>query len=277
MLYFMKFNFKGKLAYKLIKTLHISELIRRLYPVAMDIKFENVSQNQIVEIMRLLKVKRDESFQLIRLGSLYDGGYLVVDDFSLQDILVSLGIGDNADFEYNISTRIESIIAFDHTVDSIPNMSSNTQFIKLGVKAKSVNKFVTLTSIIEDIPEKNDLLLKIDIEGSEWEVLDSMSDKELTRFRQIIGEFHGFNEETNFETINRVLGKILKNFFIVHTHANNWGQYEIIKRIAVPDVIEITFLRKDAKSEFTNKVKNQMEVLNSRNNPSDLDLGFNLL
>jgi hypothetical protein len=243
----------------------------------MDIKFENVSQNQIVEIMRLIKVKRDESFQLIRIGSLYDGGYLVVDDFSLRDILVSLGIGDNADFEYNISKRIERIIAFDHTVDSIPNMSSNTQFIKLGVKAKSVNQFVTLTSIIEDIPEKNDLLLKIDIEGSEWEVLDSMSDKELTRFRQIVGEFHGFNEEANFETINRVLGKILQNFVVVHTHANNWGQYEIIKRIAVPDVIEITFLRKDAQEVFTNKVKNQMVELNSRNNPSDLDLGFNLV
>ena len=277
MLYFMKFNFKRKLAYKLIKKLHISELIRRLYPVAMDIKFENVSQNQIVEIMRLIKVKRDESFQLIRLGSLYDGGYLVVDDFSLRDVLVSLGIGENADFEYNISTRIERIIAFDHTVDSIPNMSSNTQFNKLGVKAKSVNEFVTLTSIIEDIPEKNDLLLKIDIEGSEWEVIDSMSDKELTRFRQIIGEFHGFNEETNFETINRVLGKILQNFVVVNTHANNWGQYEIIKRIAIPDVIEITFMRKDTKSVFTNKVKNQIAALNSRNNPSDLDLGFNLL
>jgi hypothetical protein len=277
MLYFMKLNFKRKLAYNVIKKLHISELIRRLYPVAMDIKFENVSQNQIVEIMRLIKVKRDESFQLIRLGSLYDGGYLVVDDFSLRDILVSLGIGDNADFEYNISKRIERIIAFDHTVDSIPNMSSNTQFNKLGVKAKSVNQFVTLTSIIEGIPEKNDLLLKIDIEGSEWEVLDSMSNKELTRFRQIVGEFHGFNEEANFEIINRVLGKILQNFVVVHTHANNWGQYEIIKRIAVPDVIEITFLRKDAQEVFTNKFKNQMVELNSRNNPSDLDLGFNLV
>jgi hypothetical protein len=277
MLHFMKSNFKRKLAYKMIKQLHISELIRRLYPVAMDVKFENVTQNQIVEIMRLIRVKTDADFQLIRLGSLYDGGYVVVDDFSRRDILVSLGIGNNADFEYNISKRIERIIAFDHTVDSIPNMSSNTQFNKLGIKAESVNEFVTLSSIIEDIPEMNDLLLKIDIEGSEWEVLDSMSDKELTRFRQIVGEFHGFNEETNFKTINRVLGKILQNFVIVHTHANNWGQYEIIKRIAVPDVIEISFLRKDAQAVFTNKVKNQRAVLNSRNNPSDLDLGFNLV
>jgi hypothetical protein len=277
MLYFMKLSFKRKLAYQVIKQLHISEVIRRLYPVAMDVKFENVSQNQIIEIMRFISVKTDQSFQLIRLGSLYDGGYLVVDDFSSRDILVSLGIGDNADFEYNISKRIERIIAFDHTVDSIPNMSSNTQFNKLGVKAKSVNEFITLSSIVADIPEKNDLLLKIDIEGSEWEVLDSMSDKELTRFRQIVGEFHGFNEKANFGTINRVLSKILQNFVVVHTHANNWGRYEIIKRIAVPDVIEISFLRKDTQAVFTNEVKNQKVVLNSRNNPSDLDIGFNLV
>ena len=277
MLYFMKLNFKRILAYKVIKLLRISELIRRLYPVAMDVKFESISQAQLLETMKLISVNKDEGLQLIRLGSLHDGGYLVVDDLSPRDVMVSLGIGDNADFEYNISTRIERIIAFDHTVDAMPNRSSNSQFNKLGVKGKSVGEFITLTSIINNISVKNDLLLKIDIEGSEWEVLDSISETELIRFRQIVGEFHGFNDWANFETINRVLSKMARNFYVVNAHANNWGSYDIIKRIAVPDVIEITFLRKDAKAVIRNKDKIQLQMLNSRNNPSNLDLGFNLL
>lgn len=273
----MKLNFKRILAYKVIKLLRISELIRRLYPVAMDVKFESISQAQLLETMKLISVNKDEGLQLIRLGSLHDGGYLVVDDLSPRDVMVSLGIGDNADFEYNISTRIERIIAFDHTVDAMPNRSSNSQFNKLGVKGKSVGEFITLTSIINNISVKNDLLLKIDIEGSEWEVLDSISETELIRFRQIVGEFHGFNDWANFETINRVLSKMARNFYVVNAHANNWGSYDIIKRIAVPDVIEITFLRKDAKAVIRNKDKIQLQMLNSRNNPSNLDLGFNLL
>lgn len=277
MLGLMNDNFKRFLAYKLIKLLHISELIRRLYPVAMDVKFESVSQIQILEIMKSIKVNRNESFPLIRLGSLNDGGYLVVDDFLLQDILISLGVGDNADFEYEISKKIKGIIAFDHTVDAMPKIIDNTQFNKLGVKAKSTDNYVTLSSIIENIPIGNDLLLKIDIEGSEWEVLDSISDTELSRFRQIIGEFHGFSNGANLQTASRVLSKIVQNFTVVNAHANNWGKYDIIKRLAVPDVIEITFLRKDSYTVPRKTDENQQQKLSSRNNPSDLDLGFNLI
>jgi len=245
--------------------------------VAMDIKFESVSQIQILEIMKSIKVNRNESFPLTRLGSLNDGGYLVVDDFLPQDVLVSLGVGDNADFEYEISKKIKGIIAFDHTVDAMPKIINNTQFNKLGVKAKSTDNYVTLSSIIENIPDENDLLLKIDIEGWEWEVLDSISDSELSRFRQIIGEFHGFNNGANLQTKSRVLSKIVQNFTVVNTHANNWGKYDIIKRLAVPDVIEITFLRKDSHTVPGNTDGEQQQRLSSRNNPSDLDLGFNLI
>jgi len=273
----MKLNFKRFLAYNLIKLLNISELIRRLYPLAMDIKFAKISQIQLLEILNLIKVSEHESYRLIRLGSFYDGGYLVIDDFSKRDVLVSLGIGDNAEFECQISNKIERVIAFDHTIDAMPETTSNIKFNKLGVKAKLADNFVSLSSIIESIPAENDLLLKIDIEGWEWEVLNSISDTEISRFRQIIGEFHGFNNAVNLETINQVLSKILRNFIVVNAHANNWGQYEIIKRLPVPDVIEITFVRKNSYESPNNADENQLQKFNSKNNPLDLDLGFNLL
>ena len=243
----------------------------------MDIKFEKISQIQLLEIMNLIKVNKHESYELVRLGSVYDGGYLVIDDFSMRDVLVSLGIGDNAEFECKISNKIERVIAFDHTIDAMPEITNNIKFNKLGVKAKEEDNFVTLSSIIGNIPTKNDLLLKIDIEGWEWEVLNSISETEICRFRQIIGEFHGFNNAINLEKINQVLSKILRNFIIVNSHANNWGQYEIIKRLPVPDVIEITFIRKDSYVCSSNTDEYQPQKFNSKNNPSDLDLGFNLL
>ena len=273
----MKLNVKKLLAFHLIKLLNISEYITRIYPLAMDVKFEKVSQVQLLEMMNFIKVSQHENYRLARLGSTHDGGYLVIDDFSSRDVMVSLGIGDNAEFEYEISDRIERVIAFDHTVDTMPESSNNIEFRKLGVKAKSTDGFVTLSSIVSDIPDKNDLLLKIDIEGWEWEVLNSISDAEVSRFRQIIGEFHGFNNEENVEIINQVLRKILRNFIVVNTHANNWGQYNIIKKLAIPDVIEITFLRKDSYINPKNAEGKLLQNLNSKNNPSELDLGFNLL
>jgi hypothetical protein len=273
----MALNFKRLLAYNLIKLLNASELIRRLYPLAMDIKFEKISQIQLLVIMNMIKISKHESYRLIRLGSFYDGGYVVIDDFSRRDVLVSLGIGDNAEFECNIANKIERVIAFDHTIDAMPETTSNIEFNKLGVKGKLVDNFVTLSSIIENIPAENDLLLKIDIEGWEWEVLKSISETEISRFRQIIGEFHGFSKAESLETINQVLTKILRNFIVVNVHANNWGKYDMIKRLPIADVIEITFVRKDSYESPKNSIENQRHKFNSKNNPSDLDLGFNLL
>ena len=273
----MKLNFKRLLAYNLIKLLGLSELIRRLYPLAMDLKFEKVSQIQLLDILNLIKVSKHESYRLIRLGSFHDGGYIVIDDFSRRDVLISLGIGDNAEFECRISDIVERVIAFDHTVDAMPETAHNIEFNKLGVKGELFDNFVTLSSIIEDIPAENDLLLKIDIEGWEWEVLNSISDAEISRFRQIIGEFHGFSQAESLDTINQVLTKILRNFTVVNVHANNWGQYDIIKRLPIADVIEITFVRKDSYQSPNNSNENHLQKLNSKNSPSDLDLGFNLL
>ena len=273
----MKRIHKSLMAYYLIKFLHLSDLIRRLYRLAMDVKFEKISQAQLLEIMDLIRANKKEKYPLVRLGSINDGGYVVVDDISRQDVLISLGIGNNSDFEYQISSKIQRIIAFDHTINEMPVTADNIQFNKLGVKAKSAGRFTTLSSVIESIPVQNDLLLKIDIEGWEWEVLNSISDAEISRFRQIIGEFHDFHDAAKTETINQVLSKIVRYFDVINTHANNWGQYDIIKRLAIPDVIEITFMRKDRSKQDIYNSLGQSQKLNSKNNWSDLDLGFNLL
>lgn len=253
-----------------------SNLIVRLYPLATSNKFRSISQSRLVNILRVISTPQPRLFPLLRIGSQNDGGYLSVNDFSEEDTLVSLGIGDNIDFERDISKRVGKILAFDHTIDLRNTEIKNLTFFKLGVKAKSAPHFTTLGKIIEENTLTSDLILKIDIEGWEWEVLDSLDSSELYRFKQILGEFHGFHEIRNFEVIERVINKLAENFVVTNHHANNWGAYHIINRVAVPDVIEISWLRKDRSKEISSTAKKGTENLNSPNNPSALDLGFNI-
>ena len=273
----MSTGFKRALANKFLSFPMMSDFIIRLYPFATAKKFESISQSRLIEILRTISIPSPNGYDLLRLGSQNDGGYVSVNDFSDGDTLISLGIGDNLDFERDISKRLGRILAFDHTVDLFDDKIENLTFVKLGVKAEPAANFTTLRGIIGDISIIGDLILKIDIEGWEWEVLDSLSSVELGRFKQIIGEFHGFHEIHNFEVIERVVRKLSENFVVTNSHANNWGEYQIIQKIAFPDVLEISWLRKDRMkiaSKFTPKTT---ENLNSVNNVNDLDLGFNLL
>ena len=62
-------------------------------------------------------IKKEE---LIRLGSIDDGGYVLpLKDVRNSDVLISLGISDNWDFEKDFSKISEvRILAYDHSIDS---------------------------------------------------------------------------------------------------------------------------------------------------------------
>ena len=248
----------------------------RLYPIAMEKKYAGVSQETYSNLLRLITPGEQFGITLIRIGSVSDGGYVVHNDFSRKDILVSLGIGDNSDFEYELSSKVQRIKAYDHTVEQMPRNSENIDFYKSGAKAQAGGDFVTLRTIIEQIPAAYDLILKIDIEGWEWEVLDGLTNEELLRFRQIIGEFHDFHDVGKLELIERVISRLATNFTLINSHANNWGKYDLVKAIAIPDVIEISWLRNDFSPSKSGKDNSEKHSLNKANNPLGLDLGYNL-
>ena len=99
---------------------------------------------------------------------------------------------------------------------------------------KSLSNSLSLSQILMSNYNKN-LFFKIDIEGSEYEILD-----EIIFFQeQIIGlciEFHFCND--NIEYIINFIKKL--NMEIVHVHANN---YLIPDRNRLPEVLEITFAK----------------------------------
>ena len=72
-------------------------------------------------------------------------------------------------------------------------------------------------------------MLKMDVEGAEWDVLLKLSDQVLTRFSHIVLEAHGVYRNINNPTRilsylkrYKVLEKLKKYFHLVHVHANNF-------------------------------------------------------
>ena len=90
-------------------------------------------------------------------------------------------------------------------------------------------------------------LLKADIEGSEWEVIDRTPSDKLACFSQIVCEFHllhRISEGDFFEMATRVFGKLNTTHQSVHVHANNAGPIANVSNLVVPTIIEVTYARR---------------------------------
>ena len=100
-------------------------------------------------------------------------------------------------------------------------------------------------SLIEKVPDaEGRVILKIDIEGAEWEAFDAATADDLRRVAQIVGEFHGFSNaaDRNWrDRAERVMTKLNEVFQIVHLHGNNWQPLEVVSNVAFPNVIELAF------------------------------------
>jgi hypothetical protein len=233
----------------------------------------------VLELGRYFGVRAVVDSQLIRLGSSNDGGYLLVDDCKISDVVLSLGIGDNNSFDFEIARRIKAVHMFDHTINEPPKTIPNGYFHRIGISDCASEKYTTIPQAILEYPSSQEFILKIDIEGDEWKVLDSLDVEFLLRFRQITGEFHGFhkliNQPDELSRTVRVLSKLVSNHKFVNLHANNWAKVEIIKGMLIPDVIEFTLAREDVISEV--KSLEHLDIsLNEPNNPdkSEIYLGL---
>lgn len=192
-----------------------------------------------------LKVSSNISWR--RFGTPGDGGYLLSDDISESDICVSLGIGDNNSFDLDIAKSCSQVLMFDHTIPPPKHLNSNMDFKNIGISALESENFTTIEKIVSKLPEGSDLILKIDVEGAEWEVLESLTPNTLLRFRQIAAEFHNLHSIHDSKQLKRIvdsLSKISQTHLLANFHVNNWASYELVAGVPFPDVVEVTYLRR---------------------------------
>lgn len=186
----------------------------------------------------------------VRTGGPHDGGYVMANDFRGNRIGYSIGVGPQVDWDVEMAGRGMHIYQYDHTVESVPAEHPNFHYFKLGIGPDlSDPELVTLERMLENndhLSEEN-MLLKVDVEGAEWDVFDSMSSNLLQKFDQIVVEYHGleFLDRESFRSrANRVFKTINHTHRVIHIHGNNYASFSMIHNIPVPEVLEISYARK---------------------------------
>jgi len=231
----------------------------------------------ISRIVNILPLSIAENVEYFRVGSKNDGGYLNVKDFSKNDFAISFGVEGNVDWEKDFMNYGSGINCYDNSIDILPEKIDNSNFFK-----KTVGEEVYLKDCIEACPEDKDLILKMDIEGGEWNVLLNTNSQELSRFRQILVEYHSmldiFSNTERYILVKDCLNKLNKTHSAVWIHANNYGSYDIINEKIVPDVIEVLYLRKSSyNTYYYNKVHKDkyksIKLLDHPNNKDKEDIG----
>jgi tetratricopeptide (TPR) repeat protein len=204
-------------------------------------------QKRCLELLRLLAPNRVQGFHKARFGSAHDGGYVMIVDFTGVAAAFSFGIANDANWDADVANHGVPVYQFDHTIDAPPISRRDLIFTKARIVAVPAQGAQTIDELVERYgsPGKASLILKIDIEGDEWDVFDSASETALSCFAQIVGEFHflGYimTDSRFYEKALRVFKKLTRTFGVVHVHATNSHNGHSVGNVMVPYLLEITF------------------------------------
>ena len=209
--------------------------------------------------LELLKVYNFD--KKVRLGVNWDGGYVIGElDNPNYDCYISAGIENEESFSASFIEKYDmneyNSFGFDGTIEKYPYQYTNKiSFIKKNINAYNDNYNTNLDYLIN---KYDNIFLKMDIEGGEYPWLLSLDENKLSKFKQIVMEFHGITNDgwgwSNFDKAT-CLEKLADTHYIIHAHGNNYS----FSVNGIPDVIELTFINK--------KYFNTIPELNKQNLP----------
>lgn len=190
--------------------------------------------------------------ELIRIGPKNDAGYICLDLFKTPNLL-SGGAGKNIDFEKFFASRGSRVDIYDPTVAVSDISVKNINHYEVGLEGTQSGKFKksrTLSSAYKIISNHNNKdfgnYLKLDIEGSEWDLLEQSLDQ-LAFFDQLFIEFHNLymlSDAKYRSTYEKVNNFLLSQFFVISINSNNWDQFINFGKSFTPITYEITFVNK---------------------------------
>lgn len=226
-----------------------SRLIRRIFGLY-DIHIErNVSHDEIFSLVSMLRASSPQ-MPLIRVGAQNDGGYLIPDDLQGVNYVFSPGVGKKSAFELDLVNKGLSAFLCDYSVPQPPTSHPRFHFVPKFIGVVNNQQEMTLRDWIDEAVgnKSSDLILQMDIEGSEYHALLSTPIETLCRFRIVIVEFHFLElmgSRLGYDLILSTFRHLLSKFTIVHTHPNNCCRTVKISGVNIHPVVEITFLRND--------------------------------
>jgi hypothetical protein len=201
----------------------------------------------------LLPDKDFENLSLTRLGSFNDGGYMVPNTNLKHSKWISIGLGNNVDFENHLSNKLNNVFAFDHTLDSRPKkLNNDVIWFKFGYSRVPRVNTGNLKSLFElsGIESKEAWNLKADIEGYEWELFLELIESD-SRPEIIVSELHFLLFDPDaFKSRLATLLKLNEYFEPVSIQGNNFSAYYSEGNYGIYDSMEVTFIRRDMRSKY---------------------------
>ena len=219
------------------------------YSGLLTVRHDDIAQ--IRNGLGFLEPRSVVDFHKIRVGAEYDGGYVMLDDFVGISMALSLGIGWDTTWDNSIAERNIPVLQFDHTIETAPISHKLCKFLQRKIVASQPANAseITIAGILleNNIGKAGDLFLKIDIDGAEWEVFSALDDGIVGQFRQILCEFHGFYRIGQIawrRRAFRVFEKLSRSHCVLHVHGNNYRGLIHVGDVTVPEVLEVTFVRR---------------------------------
>jgi hypothetical protein len=198
-------------------------------------------------LLNLMRPHQAVGQKKIRLGAPGDGGYVLLDDFAGIVRGVGCGVGWDVSFERDLAERGIEIDLFDHTVAGPPTQHARFHFhrIRLGDGAGE-DPCVSLDGIAAMYRlAPGTAILKVDIEGDEWALLNQVTPASLLRYRQIVIELHWLNRAGDpqfLAAMTAAMRKLTRDFAVVHVHGNNNAPIASFGALKVPYVLELSLV-----------------------------------
>ena len=230
---------------------------------------------------KYLKPFHIDNENLIRIGPKLDGGYIL--DKRIVHItkkIITCGLNDDWEFEKHflkINPSCE-VLAYDHTVnkefwikrfkkdilhfflfkklklrkilsifkyyDYISFFKNKNKHYELKISNENIkNKEITINEILND---HDNLILKVDIEGDEYNILKQIL-KNSKKINALLIEFHDIQENMN---LIKEFIKESKDLKLIHIHGNN---VSCVDKNIDPNIIELTFTNVE-KIKFDQKI-----------------------
>lgn len=207
----------------------------------------SVTQDDILRFCRYFASYEAQGFAKVRLGNAHDGGYIFLDDFAATTHVISCGISNDVTCDFEFAEMGKKVLQFDHTVPGPPVAHANFAFFKQAIdESLEIPGSTKLSDVVRNAGQSGqcDVILKIDIDGGEWQCFADFPQEHFARLRQIACEFHWTSKLTDpaqFAQCEAAIRNIAAAFFPVHVHANNYVGFNNVMGVPVPEVFEVTF------------------------------------
>jgi hypothetical protein len=226
----------------------IKHIIKNIF-FSFGLNVSNKLSNHKIEKFFKMFCPHDLGYDLIRIGSTNDGGYLVPNILNNITACLSPGVGHTSSFEDNLLKLGIKSYLLDHTIDKDSNIVKGFDFTKKKLNNYSDANNISLEEFYKSkLKEKDRPILQMDIEGDEYVNILCTNDEILNKFEIMIIEFHYLEKVANeevYKLYKKTLKKILNNFDVCHIHPNNGPRtFKITKKLKIPQILEVTFLNK---------------------------------